>query len=537
MPSRTWMRTFTTPVTSWCTTSARRSRNPRASNPSFSRSMIHLKTTRYGWPRWSSTLVRCSATCGLREDSEHLQNEDQEGSPQHRHDPAHDGATRGKSKHAGQPEPQARADDAHHDVGYGAHLRVRLHEDAGQPAHDSSYDQRDDPVHAHSSSIFERRLLGIAGYPSDSTRTAGGVRYWTLVQYQTPCPARSAPGPGTLGGTLIFGQRRVEHGAIGDRGPALALDREGAGARGGGGRLPGVAVALVLDEERCCEDIAGAGGIDFARRPRVNLVALAVDEQERAVAVGGQDAEGHALEPLDHLSLLSADVLPAQEQGLHRLQQSLRRAPDAGHDEPVGVHLPEPALRGRADGAVGEEGGDHRIDLVRHRRQQAQRRVAPVFRHVVARQGRGDRANMRHSPARLVPVLEARRVGRRHGDDLDLGRNDVEREVVSVTGQDADGEPEPVRGDGRVERGAARTRGLADGVEGNVADGDEIRRAHDESAMVRRRDQSPPHRTFTASRSTPPSAARGRASVNSTRLGRLKRAILEPTKSPTCWAV
>src|SRR5262245_66493718 len=94
---------------------------------------------------------------------------------------------------------------------------------------------------------------------------------------------------------------------------------------------------------------------------------------------------------------------------------------------------------------------------------------------------------MGHSPARLVPVLEARRVGRRYGDDLDLGRNDVEREVVTVTGEDPDGEPEAVRGDGRVERGAARTRGLANGVESHVADGDEVGRAHGDLANVRRR--------------------------------------------------
>src|SRR5262249_11281380 len=155
---------------------------------------------------------------------------------------------------------------------------------------------------------------------------------------------------------------------------------------------------------------------------------------------------------------------------------------------------------------------------------------------MVDRQGRGDRANVGHPPAGFLLVLEARRIGRGHSDDLDLGRNDVEREVVAVTGEDADGEPEPVRGDGRVERGAAQTRSLADGVEGHVADGDEVRRAH-ALANVRWRDQSPAHRAFTASRSTPPSALRGRASVNTTRLGRLKRAILEPTKSPICWAV
>src|SRR5262249_39382031 len=93
------------------------------------------------------------------------------GAPHPRHNPAHDGTACGQSKYAGQPEPQTRADDPDHDVGYDAHLRVRLHEDAGQPAHNAAHDQRDDPVHALSSSIFVRRSFGVAWNPTDSTRT------------------------------------------------------------------------------------------------------------------------------------------------------------------------------------------------------------------------------------------------------------------------------------------------------------------------------------------------------------------------------
>src|SRR5262249_7124739 len=154
--------------------------------------MLHdsPQTTRYGWPRWAGTLVRCSATCGLREDSEHLQNEDQEGGPQHCHNPAHDGATRGKPKHAGQPEPQARADDAHHDVGYGAHLRVRLHEDAGQPAHDSSHNQRDDPMHALSSSaIFV--TLNYWGAPASSSAVVAHIDLCHAIP--SPLPHHHSP--------------------------------------------------------------------------------------------------------------------------------------------------------------------------------------------------------------------------------------------------------------------------------------------------------------------------------------------------------
>src|SRR5215467_10861917 len=109
-------------------------------------------------------------TAVLRENSDRLQDEDQQGGPQHRHNPAHDGTACGQSKYAGQPEPQTRADDPDHDVGYDAHLRVRLHEDAGQPAHNAAHDQRDDPVHALSSSIFVRRSFGVAWDPTDSTR-------------------------------------------------------------------------------------------------------------------------------------------------------------------------------------------------------------------------------------------------------------------------------------------------------------------------------------------------------------------------------
>src|SRR5215831_143242 len=124
-------------------------------------------------------------TAVLREDSDRLQDEDQQGGPQHCHNPAHDGAARGQSEYAGEPEAQARADDADHDVGYGAHLRVRLHEHAGQPTHDGAHDQRDDPVHALSSSIFVRRPQGLPGAEGILPERQGPW-YWTLFQHQTP---------------------------------------------------------------------------------------------------------------------------------------------------------------------------------------------------------------------------------------------------------------------------------------------------------------------------------------------------------------
>src|SRR5262245_42187523 len=54
----------------------------------------------------------CQTTYGLRENSDRLQEVDQQGGAQDRHHPAHDGAAGGQSHYAGQPEPQARADDA-----------------------------------------------------------------------------------------------------------------------------------------------------------------------------------------------------------------------------------------------------------------------------------------------------------------------------------------------------------------------------------------------------------------------------------------
>src|SRR4029077_5209140 len=58
-----------------------------------------------------------------------------------------------------------------------------------------------------------------------------------------------------------------------------------------------------------------------------------------------------------------------------------------------------------------------------------------------------------------------------------------------------------------------------------------------EHLVVVLEDLHAPHLALTASRSTAPSAPRGRASVNTTTCGRLKRAIRSPTKSVTCWAL
>ncbi len=95
-----------------------------------------------------------------------------------------------------------------------------------------------------------------------------------------------------------------------------------------------------------------------------------------------------------------------------------------------------------------------------------------------ARQWARDGAHVGHAAARLVAVLEQGRIGGGDRDDLDLRRNHLEREIVAVAREQTDGEAEPMGRDRRIEGGAARARGFAEAVEGDVPDGDEVRRAH-----------------------------------------------------------
>src|SRR5438067_2413010 len=63
-----------------------------------------------------------------------------------------------------------------------------------------------------------------------------------------------------LGGAVRI-ERGVERRAIGDRHHAVALDGERARARRERSRVPRIAVAMVVDEERRGEDVAGAGAV------------------------------------------------------------------------------------------------------------------------------------------------------------------------------------------------------------------------------------------------------------------------------------
>src|SRR5262249_36770718 len=63
-------------------------------------------------------------------------------------------------------------------------------------------------------------------------------------------------------------------------------------------------------------------------------------------------------------------------------------------------------------------------------------------------------------------------------DDLDLRRQELEWEIVGVTGQDPDRQAEAERSDRGIERRAPWPNGLPEAIQRDVADRDEIRRAH-----------------------------------------------------------
>src|SRR2546430_16793269 len=94
-----------------------------------------------------------------------------------------------------------------------------------------------------------------------------------------------------------------------------------------GRREPGIAGALVLDEKRRGEDVAGARRVRLHRGPRPHLVAVAVDEEQRAVAIGGKDTQRGVLEPFDHGGLLGADGPTPHEERPDPGPQGGRRPP------------------------------------------------------------------------------------------------------------------------------------------------------------------------------------------------------------------
>jgi hypothetical protein len=90
-------------------------------------------------------------------------------------------------------------------------------------------------------------------------------------------------------------------------------------------------------------------------------------------------------------------------------------------------------------------------------------------------------------------VFEHGRRLRGNRDDLDRRRDQVEREVLAVAGEDAGGEPEAVGGDGRIQGRATQAHLVAEVIERDVADGDEFRCRH--GVIVSTERLAPPLRT------------------------------------------
>src|SRR5207244_13274446 len=166
-------------------------------------------------------------------------------------------------------------------------------------------------------------------------------------------PPRGEPrrrGEGVSTAALVLLERSIERNPVGHRRPALALDGERARTRRRSRREPGIAGALVLDAKRRGEHVAGARRVRLHRGPRPHLVAVAVDEEQRAVAIGGKDTDRDVLEPFDHGGLLAADVLTREEERLDLVQQGAQRLPRARADGAVPADQAEPALRrGRSE--------------------------------------------------------------------------------------------------------------------------------------------------------------------------------------------
>src|SRR6266508_3168511 len=131
---------------------------------------------------------------------------------------------------------------------------------------------------------------------------------------------------------MVPGQRAREACRIRDPLEARTLDGERSRTGRRGRRLPRLAVAVVVREERGREDVAGARLVHLAHAERPHIVALAVDEQQCAVTAGGEGADGHVLEPLLDLVAEAAGVLIAHEQRLQTGQDEGRVLPGRWRD-------------------------------------------------------------------------------------------------------------------------------------------------------------------------------------------------------------
>src|SRR5207244_1203726 len=100
-------------------------------------------------------------------------------------------------------------------------------------------------------------------------------------------PSPQGPiGPGQpLSGeaAVVGGEARGQGRPVRDAGGAGRLHGCRRAAGGRGGRLPGIAVAVVLDEEGRREDVPRPRVVHQRGPVRLHMVALAVDEEDRAV--------------------------------------------------------------------------------------------------------------------------------------------------------------------------------------------------------------------------------------------------------------
>src|SRR5205823_11949006 len=80
--------------------------------------------------------------------------------------------------------------------------------------------------------------------------------------------------------------------------------------------------------------------------------------------------------------------------------------------------------------------------------------------------------------AAAVAISGDRRVRRVDGHHLDLRWHEPQRKIIAVAGQDPGAQAETMRGDRGEEGRPTRPHVVAEVVEGDVTDGDEIGRGH-----------------------------------------------------------
>src|SRR5207342_3908782 len=78
------------------------------------------------------------------------------------------------AEHAAQPAAQERADNADDHIEQDALLRIRPHDQAGEPADDAAHDQPDDDVHASTPLLVRDRFDPAPGKGAREQLSKGG---------------------------------------------------------------------------------------------------------------------------------------------------------------------------------------------------------------------------------------------------------------------------------------------------------------------------------------------------------------------------